>query len=136
MRRAHRALAEGQLVTVGTPGQVYGDVNRLLAHHVRPPQVTTTFHLLGPAAVPSGALPTRLAEASAGAHPTAENDRGCARLPLCGPRRPLLTAENVHHTYADGTSALRGVSLSIREGSMSSSSAKTAPARAPWSACL
>ncbi len=112
-------LAEGQLVTVGTPGQVYGDVKRLLSHHVRPPQVTMTFHLLGPAAVPSGALPTRLAEASK-LLPTLQPKTTEVAPPPTPPvrtaARPLLTAENVHHTYADGTSALKGVSLSIREG--------------------
>ncbi len=112
-------LAEGQLLTVGTPGQVYGDVERLLAQQVRPPQVTATFHLLRGADREPGPLPTRLAEANKlipSLQPRLAEVSALPTPPSRATARPLLTAENVHHTYADGTAALKGVSLSIREG--------------------
>lgn len=112
-------LAGGQLLTIGPPAEVYGDVERLLAEQVRPPQVTVTFHLMRKAGADLPQLPTRLSEASKLVPMLKSREPYDARLPSPPSRagaRPLLTAENVHHTYPDGTAALKGVSLAIREG--------------------
>lgn len=112
-------LAAGRLVTVGKPGEVYGDVERLLAEQVRPPQVTATFFLMRQAGADLSELPTRFSEARELVPTLQRTDGEVPPLPTPPSRasaRPLLTAENVHHTYADGTVALKGVSLAIREG--------------------
>ena len=121
-------LVDGQIQTVGETASVYGDVERLLQHQVRPPQVTTTFFLMQQAGLPVLRLPTRLVDAGPllqaavrerpphAVDPAASPALHTGDVPKPSSGRPLLTAENLHHTYADGTTALRGVSLSIREG--------------------
>ena len=112
-------MSEGRLLAVGSPAEVYGDVEALLAQQVRPPQVTATFHLLRQAGAPIATLPTRMSEVHRLLPTVSVQPVVAASLPTPTPRsaaRPLITAENLHHTYPDGTAALKGVSLSIREG--------------------
>lgn len=112
-------LSDGHLVKVGSSSAVYGDVEALLAQKVRPPQVATTFHLLRKAGAPIAALPTRMSEASAQLSSLPLRPVSTPPLPPQPTRTsapPLITAENIHHTYPDGTAALKGVSLSIRQG--------------------
>ena len=112
-------LSDGRLQALGSPSEVYGDVEALLAQQVRPPQVTAAFHLLrqGGASFPD--LPTRMAEASQLVSTLPLQPAPSVDLPSPPSRnaaRPLVAAENLHHKYPDGTAALKGVSLSIREG--------------------
>ena len=53
-------LAHGELVAVGTPAEIYGDVARLEACALRPPQVTRLAALLSPSS--AAPVPVRLAE--------------------------------------------------------------------------
>ncbi|MBL9006285.1 MAG: ATP-binding cassette domain-containing protein [Myxococcales bacterium] len=112
-------LSDGRLLTIGATSDVLGDVEMLLAQHVRPPQVTSTFHLLRQAGAPLSRLPTRMSEVSA-LVPSLQLEPSASpslpQPPLRSGARPLITAENLHYSYPDGTAALKGVSLSIREG--------------------
>jgi len=119
-------LVHGELVTTGTPEAVYGDVERLNKIGVRPPQVTETFYLLGNGTLPD--LPVRL-EDGLRLLETWPRTHACQGAPCEQPARPappvssarqtttpLLSAQALHHTYADGTQALKGISLEIHRG--------------------
>lgn len=116
-------LAAGELVVLDTPAAVFGDPELLWKHHVRPPQVSETFHRIhqGGAAL-RATLPATLEEGLTALEtlpPVVDRD------PLFEPdprptdtsaASPILSARELHHRYPDGTEALRGVSLDLRRG--------------------
>lgn len=112
-------LSRGELVTVGPPQTVYADVERLWKHNVRVPEVTRTFYHIAQQGVPLAQLPVRLEPARAALHalPTPQL---CSPIPSAAVAEPasrrLLVARDLRHTYADGTQALRGISLDIHAG--------------------
>ncbi len=112
-------LAAGQLVRVAPSAAFFQEVEFLATHQVRPPQVTEFFHCLGERGLMLDSLPVTLAEAVS----TYEVVR--PRLTFCP--RPFanslarqgvvrLAAQNLMHTYADGTRALAGITLDVRAG--------------------
>jgi energy-coupling factor transport system ATP-binding protein len=113
-------LSHGQLVTIGSPDRIYSDVELLHEHHLRPPQVATTFYMAGLAGAPVERVPVRLEDA------LAELDSVQSQCEIGPPQEvpeppaltgePLLSVKDLAHTYPDGTEALHGVSLDIREG--------------------
>jgi energy-coupling factor transporter ATP-binding protein EcfA2 len=115
-------LAEGRLVALGSPGEIYTDVDMLWQRHLRPPQVSETFHRIRQACPP--AVPARVPVSLVDGLSALEVVRTAARCtapalpsppPLpSGP--PLLAVRELAHRYRDGTEALRGVSLDIRRG--------------------
>ena len=111
-------MREGAIEAIGTPGEIYLQVERLESLALRPPQVAKTFDLFRQKGMEIENLPVTL-------------EQGFARLPFLEPdfqppavkswpeperSLPLLSAENLSHTYPDGTSALQDVSLEIYEG--------------------
>ncbi|MGC9522248.1 MAG: ABC transporter ATP-binding protein [Anaerolineae bacterium] len=144
-------LSQGTLVQTGRADDVYGAVSLLHAHHLRPPQVASTFYLIQGAGFPIAQTPVRFGEAVeqlealVGQGDLSQEDRGVRladrSLPgdvlrlspnprsgeltcsPCEPRQnwlaqdaPLLSVEDLVHVYADGTQALRGVSMDVDEG--------------------
>lgn len=119
-------LDRGELVTTGTPEAVYGDVERLVKVGLRPPQVTETFYLLGSRRPPE--LPVRLEDGlrllrtwpRTHACQAATCGQPATPAPPVSPSQltaaPVLAAQALHHTYADGTPALKGISLEIHRG--------------------
>lgn len=117
---AHRivVLSRGRIVADGTPAQVYADEALLARESLRPPEVTTTFALLARRGLcPRGIAPVRLSDALRAlpdlppAHAFAPDE------PRFAPNGvPILALRDVTHAYADGTVALRGVSLSLHRG--------------------
>jgi len=127
------ALISGSvLLQSGTPDALYGDVDLLQKHDLRPPQVATTFRQLEHAGLNVPRIPVRLDQAiqavqdlrAAGKLPapdsrTAPPVTGVGQQPsliLPSPKAPLLSARDLHYTYDNGTQALRGVSLDIAAG--------------------
>jgi energy-coupling factor transport system ATP-binding protein len=113
-------LADGQLVALGTPREIYGDVARLSEHALRPPQVAATFYSIGTRGLPVPQVPVRLEEGKAALRLLAADCRPAVPQDLPAPTphggAALLAAEGLGHTYPDGTQALRGVDIAIREG--------------------
>ncbi len=114
-------LDGGRIVAEGPPDTIYGDVALLARHHLRPPQVTRTFALigqrLGTAAPPP--LPVTLTAGTARLRRLHDEGRWEPPTPADPPAPsgdPLLVARHLHHTYTDGTVALRDVSLEVRSG--------------------
>jgi len=111
-------LAEGRIVTQGTTDEVYSQVDLLRQHHLRPPQVATTFYLIG-GGRPDGRIPVRLDDGLRAFERL--NGNLCPQPPdlpppVSHPDPPLLSVKDLHHTYPDGTQALKGVSLDIHPG--------------------
>ncbi|NBD34739.1 MAG: ATP-binding cassette domain-containing protein [Chloroflexi bacterium] len=115
-------LSHGELVASGAPDEIYSRIDYLHDHYLRPPQVSETFYQMQQFGVEVSEMPVRL---SRGKELLQEMQAACtiepelvAQLPPPpdpqGP--PLLAVEDLHHTYDDGTHALQGVSLDIREG--------------------
>ena len=113
-------LSHGSLEALGTPDELYAQVERLHAHALRPPQVASAFYLINQAGIATPTTPVRLEagiaalDALQAQHPAEPP----AALPVPAPHdgAPLLSVRNLKHTYDDGTQALTGVSLDIREG--------------------
>lgn len=110
-------LSHGTLAATGTPDDIYGDVARLEAHGLRPPQVAQTFYLIEKFGGDVGYVPTRLED---GVRQLAMVRRWDARFPA--DETPaiqgelLLSVRNLVYRYDDGTQALRGVSLDVHAG--------------------
>jgi energy-coupling factor transport system ATP-binding protein len=117
-------LSRGELRALGTPHEVYSQVELLSRNDVRPPQVVTTFHLLRERGVmlDSPSLPITL---EAGRAALAQLVAQRPNLAIAEPAAPtatpesappLIEADDLKYHYPDGTAALRGVSLRIRRG--------------------
>jgi len=113
-------LSAGELTAIGRPDEIYADIELLQAHALRPPQVARTFFLINHGGILTSSIPVRLEQgvaelkALAADYPPAPP----ARLPEPPqrPGAPLLSVKGLKHTYSDGTQALLGVNLDIREG--------------------
>ncbi|RLC92234.1 MAG: ABC transporter [Chloroflexi bacterium] len=113
-------LSHGELITIGTPDEIYSQVELLHEHNLRPPQVATTFYMVKKAGIPVPNVPVRLEQALR----ALDSLRGECRIappqvfpePLTRSGDPLLSVRNLRYAYPDGTEALRGVSLDIRAG--------------------
>ncbi len=113
-------LDAGALVKIGTPDEMYADLPLLHAHALRPPQVAETFALLQARGAPLPHIPVRLQDGLDRLVPLR------AELPIAQPQEPtarhtpqsapLISIQDLHHRYSDGTPALRGVSLDIHAG--------------------
>ncbi|MGD9029918.1 MAG: energy-coupling factor transporter ATPase [Anaerolineae bacterium] len=113
-------LSGGELATCGPPGEIYSDVNLLREHHLRPPQVAQVFFASKLWDQESSPPPVRMDEGIRALDRLQE--KASVSLPddLPNPREPdsppLLSVQDVGYVYDDGTVALRGVSMDVREG--------------------
>ena len=113
-------LSRGELVTVGTPDEIYSRVDLLHQHHLRPPQVASTFTMAREAGAPVSCVPVRLEpglkalDSLREACPIAPPEKLPGPPARSGP--PLLSVQDLRHVYPDGTAALQGVSLDVRAG--------------------
>ncbi len=113
-------LSNGELVTMGTPEEIYSQVNLLQEHHLRPPQVASTFYLARQGGAPVTSIPVQM---EPGFEQLDTLMAQCqVRPPDIAPEasanrgEPLLSVKDLEHTYPDGTEALHGVSLDIHAG--------------------
>ncbi len=113
-------LSHGVIEAIGTPDQLYAEIEKLEHHGLRPPQVARTFYLIHQANRLPHPAPVRLKEGIAGLHSLAQSCRIIPPDHLPPPNvhegTPLLSVKNLKHVYSDGTEALHGVSLDIHEG--------------------
>ncbi|WP_013322343.1 ABC transporter ATP-binding protein [Gloeothece verrucosa] len=113
-------LSDGKLLALGTPDQIYSQVEQLTQHYLRPPQAAQTFYLITERQIPISQIPVTLPPSLALL--VALSQKAQITPPpqfLTPPERtepPLLCVKNLIHTYQDGTQALRGVSLDIHPG--------------------
>jgi len=115
-------LANGTLLEVGTPKDIYPKVDFLEQLGLRPPQVTRTFHLIANKGIPIPTLPVRLEN---GLQMIRElKSRPCAAYGYPNQPQPasehtdnpVISTKDLHYVYENGTAALRGISLDIYRG--------------------
>jgi energy-coupling factor transport system ATP-binding protein len=105
-------LSLGELVVTGSPDLIYSDVDLLHEHHLRPPQVATTFYLAAKAGAPVNDVPVRLEDGlkaldSMQGHCTVAPPEELPELPT-RTGEPLLSIKDLEHTYPDGTELIIG----------------------------
>ncbi len=112
-------LSHGEIVALGSPEEIYSDVETLIQNEVRPPQVSRTFFYLSANNLQTPSIPVKL---KPGIKQLKEiyQARGYTKPTLAAaPQRtgkPLLAVSGLKHVYPDGTSALKGVNLEVQEG--------------------
>ncbi|MBD2621254.1 ATP-binding cassette domain-containing protein [Microcystis flos-aquae FACHB-1344] len=113
-------LREGAIEAMGTPAEIYSQVQRLQENALRPPQVATTFALIDQKIGAIESIPVTLDRGFAGLNELKSFYHHSTTTPplssVSDPLNPLLRVKNLCHTYPDGTTALRDVSLDIAEG--------------------
>ena len=114
-------LSGGKLIFVGTPDEIYSQVDLLNQNDLRPPQVATTFYAIRKRAIPVDRIPVRL-DNGLQTLSTMVNHHIAIQSPENYPetkRRngtPLIHIEHLDHVYPDGTRALQDISLDIHKG--------------------
>lgn len=107
-------LARGEIVADGPPNEILAQVSLLERYGVKPHDCDRLFPALGAQEYPrdvtaASALCQQLfPTVSAAVLPKTNNN--------LTRQSPLLLIESLSHTYAEGTAAVRNVSLAIREG--------------------
>ncbi len=117
-------LSDGELIRAGTPDAIYSDVTFLHEHALRPPQVAETFYQIRSFGVTTPRIPVKLErglvdlqELRSTCQPeTLSTPTSAATTVKALEHPPLLSLQDLHHTYDDGTHALKGVSLDVHEG--------------------
>jgi len=114
-------LSSGALVDVDIPSRIFTHMDLLDQYGTRPPQVTSFYIELRDRGFEPPSIPVTLEDATqvyedmrpqVEVKPPAPQPRGTEES--SGPI--LLSARDVEYVYPDGTKALRGVSLDVREG--------------------
>ena len=110
-------LSRGEVRADGSPETVFRDSALCEREHVRPPDVTRAFSLLSSRQGGGGVAPIRLEDALKAVEGRAQ----ALAIPVAGDspgliRPPLLVLQGVSYRYANGTEALRGVTLTINRG--------------------
>ena len=122
-------LSEGKLIAVGTPDEIYAQVDLLQKNKLRPPEVAQAFSLIRQKGINISKIPVTL---QAGIEVLSLLRSQNQLLPppefrspnlnnpnLNNPnlnKLPVLSVKNLKHTYNDGTEALKNISLDIYEG--------------------
>ena len=114
-------LSEGEVIATGKPQEIYSEIDLLERHDLRPPQVAKTFHNLKQRGLNIANIPVTLDQ---GIKNLKEIENIAKIFPKfefkIPPSRenhsPLLSTNNLTHTYEDGTQALKEISLNIYEG--------------------
>ncbi|MEA5488691.1 MULTISPECIES: ABC transporter ATP-binding protein [Pseudanabaena] len=113
-------LSKGKLLAVGTPDEIYAQIDLLEQNKLRPPEVAQAFSQIQHKGINIPQIPVTL---DAGIAALTElrsqilpNDPPLFTTPTRSSRPPVLSVQNLKHTYDDGTEALKNVSLDIHEG--------------------
>jgi len=112
-------VSHGQIVALGTPDEIYSEIEMLEENDLRPPQVANTFYSINKRGISVPRVPVNMNDAL----PLLEslcNTPARAGFALSEFREvsgePLLSVQDLAHVYPDGTKALHRVSLDITEG--------------------
>jgi energy-coupling factor transport system ATP-binding protein len=113
-------LSQGRLIAVGSPDDIYAQVELLEQHHLRAPEVSAIYHALGQQGITLPAVPVTLAGGLA-ALPVISTQGNLApppafSSPVIDQQPPILSAQHLTHVYDNGTQALHDVCLDIRPG--------------------
>jgi energy-coupling factor transporter ATP-binding protein EcfA2 len=104
---------------MGSPDEIYSQIELLAVNELRPPQVASTFYSLRKAGVSVPKIPVRMKDATPYLGNLARRNPNQTFVLPHPPRitgEPLLSVRDLAHVYPDGTSALHGVSMDIHAG--------------------
>ena len=109
----------GEIIALGTPDEIYAQIDLLEEHDLRPPQVASTFYSIKQRGISVSQVPVRMVDAL----PLLEDlskRQACDDFSLAEPKEavgePILSVKDLTHIYSDGTKSLHGVSMDITEG--------------------
>jgi len=114
-------LASGELVDIDLPSRIFSRTDLLCQHAIRPPQVTSFYVELRDKGFDLPSIPVTL-EGATQAYETMRTQITVnpSAVPIKAseeaPAAAVLSAQGVEHVYPDGTEALSGASLDVREG--------------------
>jgi energy-coupling factor transport system ATP-binding protein len=113
-------LSQGKLIAVGTPDEIYSQVDLLQQNKLRPPEVAQSFSQIQQKGIDIPKIPVTL---EAGIKALSELRSQIQPIeppifttPIRSNKPPVLSVQNLKHTFDDGTEALKNVSLDIHEG--------------------
>ncbi|MFM7886546.1 MAG: ABC transporter ATP-binding protein [Pseudanabaena sp.] len=114
-------LADGRLHALGTPREIYGQVELLQQNKLRPPETAQAFHKIQQRGIVLEQIPVTLESGIKDLEIL--RSRSQLLIPPAFPSSPLsidkptvLSVKNLQHIYADGTEAIKNVSIDIHEG--------------------
>jgi energy-coupling factor transporter ATP-binding protein EcfA2 len=114
-------LSEGSLISIGTPDEIYSNVDLMEHNSLRPPQVASTFYSISKRGIFVPKIPIRLEDGKKElAHLVNEHVTIDSPVKFPEPKiktgKPLIHIKDLEHIYPDGTKALHGISLDIHTG--------------------
>ncbi len=112
-------LSKGQIVALGTPDEIYSDIEMLTENEIRPPQVARTFYQINKSGLTVPNIPITMKKGVPQLKELLKKN-GFSKVDLppitANKREPLLSVKDLKHIYPDGTKALHDISLDIRGG--------------------
>ncbi|XHU95173.1 MAG: ATP-binding cassette domain-containing protein [cyanobacterium endosymbiont of Rhopalodia gibba] len=114
-------LSEGKLLSIGSPEQIYSEIELLQAQNLRPPEVAQTFYHISQKGITVPRIPTTLDEGLSALKQIQKNWPIAPSFTLPNTyaqdrEKLVLSTENLTYIYKDGTKALHQVSLDIYQG--------------------
>jgi len=113
-------LSDGEIFKTGTPDEIYGDIDTLHKHYLRPPQVAETLFGIQKHASINLKIPTQLEEGMEALSKVCQNlkPKSISFPHDSTPQesKPLISISHLEHTYPNGTLALQDISLDINKG--------------------
>lgn len=114
-------LSGGKLLTIGSPHQIYSEIELLQSQDLRPPEVAQTFYHISQKGITIPKMPITLNEGLSSLK-SIQSNRPIA-LSFTSPKtedqdrkKIILSTENLTYIYGSGTKALHRVSLNIYQG--------------------
>jgi energy-coupling factor transporter ATP-binding protein EcfA2 len=112
-------ISGGDIIAIDTPDEIYSGVETLRKHHLRPPQVTSTFYQISKGGIHVPKLPVRMEDASPILDGFSMQELGKSFNPVPATKvkhKPILEIRSLSHIYPDGTEAIKDITLEIFSG--------------------
>ena len=112
-------ISNGAIIALGTPDEIYSQIDMLAENDLRPPQVADTFYSIRRSGIAVPYIPVRMKDAESLLDDLSKKSANAdltPREPKEVSGEPLLSLKDLAHVYPDGTKALHGVSLDVTEG--------------------
>ena len=115
-------LSDGKLLALGTPEEIYAQVDLLKQKQIRSPEVAQAFNYIQQKGIDVSPIPVTLESAIQTLEPLRSQAQLLAPPDFLLPnsnnlnKPPILSVKNLQHTYDDGTEAITDLSLDIHEG--------------------
>ncbi|NUN64951.1 ATP-binding cassette domain-containing protein [Pseudanabaena biceps] len=113
-------LSEGKLLEIGSPSEIYAQVDLLQCNQLRPPEVAQTFSQISQKGIDIPKIPVTLSSGISSLiqlrSQVPPQEPPVFTNSLSNKQTPVLSVRNLKYTYSNGTEALNDVSLDIHQG--------------------